>query len=187
MEVIETALAGVKIVVPQRFDDARGDFSEIWNAERFAAAGITAAFVQDNFVRNRRRGVVRGLHYQLPPDAQGKLVRVTRGAVFDAVVDVRRGSSAFGHHATSILSAENGHTLWIPPGFAHGYCTLEDDTEVHYKVTAYYRPARERGIAWNDPELTIAWPIAPEEALLSARDRALPRLAAQPHLFETVP
>jgi dTDP-4-dehydrorhamnose 3,5-epimerase len=174
----------VKIVVPRRFGDTRGDLAEIWNAAAFAAAGIDARFVQDNHIRSPRRGTVRGLHYQVPPAAQGKLVRVTRGALFDVVVDIRRGSPSFGRHARSVLSAENGHQIWIPPGFAHGCCTLEDDTEVHYRMTEYYRPAQERGIAWNDPEIMIAWPITTEEAILSERDRALPRVAAQRDLFE---
>jgi dTDP-4-dehydrorhamnose 3,5-epimerase len=184
MEVIETTLAGIKIVVPQRFSDPRGDFSEVWNAARFADAGIAANFVQDNHVRNARKFTVRGLHYQISPGAQDKLVRVTRGAIFDVVVDIRRGSPGFGRHAFSEISAENGHELWVPTGFAHGYCTLADDTEVTYKVTEYYRPELERGIAWNDPQIMIAWPVSPAAALLSDRDRKLPRLADQRDLFE---
>jgi dTDP-4-dehydrorhamnose 3,5-epimerase len=170
--------------VPPRHTDARGDFSEVWNAARFAEAGIAAAFVQDNHVRNARKFTVRGLHYQIAPAAQGKLVCVMRGAIFDVVVDIRRGSPDFGRHAVSSISAENRRELWIPPGFAHGYCTLADDTEVAYKATEYYRPELERGIAWDDPEIMIAWPVSPAAALLSDRDRTLPRLAAQPDLFE---
>jgi dTDP-4-dehydrorhamnose 3,5-epimerase len=184
MEVIETTLAGVKIVVPQRFSDGRGEFSEVWNAARFAAAGIAANFVQDNHVYNRRRFTIRGLHYQIPPAAQGKLVRVTRGAIFDVVVDIRRGSPDFGRHASSVISAENRRLLWVPEGFAHGYCTVEDDTEVTYKVTAYYRPELERGIAWDDPEIRIDWPAKPVDALMADRDRNLPNLADQRDLFE---
>jgi dTDP-4-dehydrorhamnose 3,5-epimerase len=184
MQTIDTELAGVKIVVPRRFGDARGDLAEVWNAADFAAVGIDARFIQDNHIRNPRRGTVRGLHYELPPAAQGKLVRVTRGALFDVVVDIRRGSPSFGRHFHSALSAENGRQIWIPPGFAHGCCTLEDDTEVHYRMTEYYRPALERGIAWNDPDIMIAWPVRAEEAILSERDRAMPRFAAQPDLFE---
>jgi dTDP-4-dehydrorhamnose 3,5-epimerase len=187
MKVIETTLPGVKIVVPQHFSDARGDFSEVWNAARFGAAGIAAEFVQDNHVRNARRFTVRGLHYQIPPAAQGKLVRVTRGAIFDVVVDIRRGSPNFGRHATSMISAENRHELWIPEGFAHGYCTLEADTEVTYKVTAYYRPELERGIAWDDSQIMIDWPVTPGDAVMSDRDRTLPRLADQPDVFEFHP
>jgi dTDP-4-dehydrorhamnose 3,5-epimerase len=184
MEVIETALPGVRMVVPRRFSDARGDFSEIWNAAGFEAAGIGANFVQDNHVRNPRKFTLRGLHYQIAPAAQGKLVRVTRGAIFDVVVDIRRGSPDFGRHASSVISAENRHELWVPEGFAHGYCTLEDDTEVTYKVTAYYRPELERGIAWDDPKIMIAWPVTSAAALLSDRDRNLPRLADQPDVFD---
>src|SRR5262245_48681416 len=124
MEVIETALPGVRIVVPKRFSDPRGEVSEVWNAARFEAVGMGAHFVQDNHVHNPRKDTVRGMHYQIAPAAQGKLVRVTRGAIFDVVLDIRRGSPNFGCHASSILSAENGHELWVPEGFAHGYCTL---------------------------------------------------------------
>jgi dTDP-4-dehydrorhamnose 3,5-epimerase len=119
----------------------------------------------------------------MPPAVQGKL-RVTRGAIFDVAVDIRRGSPTFGHHADAVLSAGNRHQLWLPAGFAHGYCTLEDDTKVKYMVTDYYRPSHERGIAWNDPELTIAWPVAAKTAIVSERDHRLPHLAEQPDLFE---
>jgi dTDP-4-dehydrorhamnose 3,5-epimerase len=184
MRVIDTALAEVKILVPQRIGDARGFFSEVWNARDFSSVGIDAVFVQDNHVRSPNKGTLRGLHYQLPPAAQGKLLRVTRGAIFDVAVDIRCGSPTFRRHADAMLSADNWHQLWVPPGFAHGYCTLEDDTEVQYKVTELYSPQHERGIAWNDPALSIAWPIAVEAAIVSERDRKLPRLAEQSDLFE---
>ncbi len=183
MQVIETRLPGVKVVVPARIGDARGFFSEVWNARDFGAAGIAASFVQDNHVRSPRQGTLRGLHYQVEPSAQGKLVRVSRGAIFDVAVDVRRGSPSFGRHADAVLTTENWHQLWIPPGFAHGYCTLEDDTEVQYKVTGFYDPACDRGIAWDDPDLMIPWPVTAASALVSERDRKLPRLAQQPDLF----
>jgi dTDP-4-dehydrorhamnose 3,5-epimerase len=184
MEFFLTALPEVRIVVPERFGDARGVFSETWNARALAAAGIHAAFVQDNHALNRRQGTVRGLHYQMPPCAQGKLLRVTRGGVLDVAVDVRRGSPTFGRHVPVLLSAENWRQLWVPPGFAHGYCTLEDDTEVQYKTTGYYSPSHERGIAWNDPALAIDWPFDAANVFVGERDRRLPQLAEQPDLFE---
>jgi dTDP-4-dehydrorhamnose 3,5-epimerase len=184
MRVIATAFAEVKILVPRRIGDARGFFSEVWNARELAAIGITAAFVQDNHVLTPLAGTLRGLHYQVPPAAQGKLVRVSRGAVFDVCVDIRRGSPTFGRCAATLLSAGNWHQVWVPPGFAHGYCTVEPDTEVLYKVTDFYSPADERGIAWDDPALAIAWPVDAGAAIMSERDRAHPLLADQPDLFE---
>jgi dTDP-4-dehydrorhamnose 3,5-epimerase len=184
MEIIDTILPEVKIVAAKRVGDARGFFSEVWNARAFAAAGIDATFVQDNHVRNPLKGTVRGLHFQMPPAAQGKLLRVTRGAIFDVAVDIRRGSPTFGQHADAVLTAEIWYQLWIPVGFAHGYCTLEDDTEVQYKVTDFYSPAHDRGIAWDDPELRIAWPVTSIDAHLSERDKKNPRLAQQSDLFE---
>jgi dTDP-4-dehydrorhamnose 3,5-epimerase len=162
----------------------RGSFSEVWNTRAFAAVGIDATFVQDNHVRSQLRGTLRGLHYQMPPVAQAKLIRVTRGAIFDIAVDIRRGSPTFGHHADAVLSADNWRQLWVPAGFAHGYCTLEDDTEVQYKVTDYYSPSHEHGIAWNDPKLMIAWPVTATTATVAERDRQWPRLAVQSDLFE---
>lgn len=187
MQLIDTSLPEVKIVVPPRIRDARGLFSEVWNAREFASIGIDSTFVQDNHVRNPHKGTVRGLHYQIPPAAQGKLLRVTRGAIFDVAVDVRRGSPTFGRYADAILTADNWYQFWVPIGFAHGYCTLEDDTEVQYKVTDFYSPAHDRGIAWDDPELMITWPVTAESALISGRDRTHPRLAQQPDLFEYRP
>jgi dTDP-4-dehydrorhamnose 3,5-epimerase len=184
MEVVDTPLSEVKIVVPRRIGDTRGFFSEVWSARDFAAVGIDAHFVQDNHVRNPTKGTLRGLHYQMPPEAQAKLLRVTRGAIFDVAVDIRRGSPTFGRHAAAVLSADNWYQLWIPAGFAHGYCTLEDDTEVQYKTTAFYSPAHDRGIVWDDPELTINWPVTAETAILSERDRKQPRLAQQGDLFD---
>jgi dTDP-4-dehydrorhamnose 3,5-epimerase len=183
MEVINTPLPEVKILVPARHGDSRGFFSEVWNRRTFKSLGIGEGFVQDNHVRSPQKGTLRGLHYQTPPAAQGKLIRVTRGAIIDVAVDIRRGSPRFGQHAAVMLSDENWRQLWVPAGFAHGYCTIANDTEVQYKVTDFYSPSDERGIAWDDPRLAIAWPLPPSETVVSERDRALPRLAAQPDLF----
>jgi dTDP-4-dehydrorhamnose 3,5-epimerase len=175
------------IVISPRVDDARGFFSEVWNARNFCTIGVEATFVQENHVRSLIKGTLRGLHYQIPQAAQGKLVRVTRGAIFDVAVDIRRGSPRFGRHTSAVLSADNWNQFWVPPGFAHGYCTLEDDTDVVYRVTDFYSAEHDRGIAWNDPELTIAWPVTGEPAVISERDRKLPRLADQPDLFTYSP
>jgi dTDP-4-dehydrorhamnose 3,5-epimerase len=187
MEAFNTTLPEVKILAPARVGDSRGFFSEVWNRRAFAAVGIDVDFVQDNHIANPRRGTLRGLHYQLPPAAQGKLVRVTRGAVVDVAVDIRRGSSTFGQHTAVVLSADNWRQLWVPPGFAHGYCTLADDVEVQYKVTDFYSPQHERGIAWNDPLVAIDWPVPAAELTVSERDRGLPHLTAQPDIFESEP
>jgi len=184
MKILDTALPDVKIVIPHRIMDARGFFSEVWNARDFGAVGVAATFVQDNHIRNALKGTLRGLHYQMRPAAQGKLVRVIRGAIFDVAVDIRRGSPSFGRHAVAVITADNWYQLWIPPGYAHGYCTLEDATEVQYKTTDYYSPAHDRGINCNDPDLSITWPMAIEAAIISDRDRALPRLSEQSDLFE---
>src|SRR5205814_10213443 len=138
MEIMDTALPEVKVVMPRRIGDGRGFFSEVGNAREFAEVGIDVGFVQDNHVRNPLKGTLRGLHFQIPPTAQGKLVRVTRGAIFDVAVDIRRGSPTFGRHAAAVLTADNWYQLWIPPGFAHGYCTLEDDPGVAYTPTDSY-------------------------------------------------
>ena len=184
MHWLDTPLPEVKIVIPERIGDQRGFFSEVWNARDFESMDVRAVFVQDNHVRNPRKGTVRGLHYQIKPMAQGKLLRVTRGAIFDVAVDIRRGSPTYGQHADAVLSADNWYQLWVPAGFAHGYCTLDDDTEVQYKVTDFYSPAHDRGIAWDDPDVKINWPVTAETAVLSDRDRKLPRLSDQADLFE---
>jgi dTDP-4-dehydrorhamnose 3,5-epimerase len=184
MQVVDTAIPEVKIIIADRIGDTRGFFSEVWNLRDFTKAGIGVSFVQDNHAKSGKTGTLRGLHYQLPPMAQGKLVRVTRGAVLDVAVDIRRGSPSFGRHVAVELSAENWRQLWIPPGFAHGYCVIEDDTEVQYKVTEFYSPAHDRGIFWNDPALAIAWPVPREAIIVSDRDRRHPGLADQPGLFE---
>jgi dTDP-4-dehydrorhamnose 3,5-epimerase len=177
VNVQRLAIPDVILLTPQRYPDQRGFFSETWNRRRFAEAGVDAAFVQDNHSLSRDRGVVRGLHLQIAPYTQGKLVRAARGAIWDVAVDVRKGSPTYGRHAAAVLSAENWQQLWVPPGFLHGFCTLEPDTEVIYKVTADYDRASERGVIWNDPALDIPWPIRTHEALLSDKDGKLPRLA----------
>lgn len=177
MDVKTLAIPEVKLVIPRRFEDARGHFAETFHAARFAEAGIPGPFIQDNHSLSRRRGTVRGLHCQIAPSVQGKLVRCIRGTIFDVAVDFREGSPTFGRHVSAVLSAENGAQLWIPEGFLHGFCTLEPDTEVLYKVTAPYDRAAERGVIWNDPGLAIPWPVRPEEVLLSEKDAALPTLA----------
>ena len=159
-----------------RFGDDRGWFSETWSRARFHAAGIDCDFVQDNHSRSEAAGVVRGLHFQRPPYAQAKLVRCVRGAVLDVVVDLRAGSPTFGQHHAVELSAESGDQLFVPPSFAHGFVTLQPETEVVYKVSAPYAPALEAGLAWDDPDLSIAWPVAASEAVLTDRDRNWPRL-----------
>jgi len=177
------AIPDVKLITPARIGDARGFFSEVFHARRFAEAGIPGPFVQDNHSLSAAVGTVRGLHLQIDPSAQGKLVRVTRGAIWDVAVDVRRGSPTFGQHVGIELSVENWRQLWIPTGFLHGFCTLEPDTEVLYKVTAEYDREAERGVAWDDPALAIPWPVEPNKAQLSDKDRALPRLADCPAWF----
>jgi dTDP-4-dehydrorhamnose 3,5-epimerase len=167
----------VKLVAPRKFTDQRGMFVETYSERDFAALGIAERFVQDNWARSPRPHTVRGLHFQIPPNAQAKLLRCTRGAVFDVAVDLRRGSPSYGHWIAARLDEHGGAQLYIAEGFAHGYCTIEPDSEMTYKVSALYAPADERGIAWNDPGLKIGWPVNPSEALVSPRDLQLPRLA----------
>lgn len=176
MQVEHLAVPEVMLVTPKRFGDSRGFFSETFNAGRFAAAGIEGPFVQDNQSLSEQAGVVRGLHCQIAPFAQGKLLRVVRGAVWDVAVDIRRGSPTFGKWAAAEISAENWRQIWIPAGFLHGFCTLQPNTEVIYKVTADYSPTSERAVAWDDPDLALPWPVAPGAAVLSEKDRRHPRL-----------
>lgn len=178
MKVERLAIPDVILVTPPRFGDARGFFSEVFNAARFAEAGIPGPFIQDNQSLSRAKGVIRGLHCQVAPNPQGKLVRCLKGAIWDVAVDIRVGSPTYGQHVGAVLSAENWQQLWVPVGFLHGFCTLEPDTEVIYKVTAPYDREAERGVIWNDPDLALPWPIAPGEAVLSDKDQVLPRLEA---------
>jgi dTDP-4-dehydrorhamnose 3,5-epimerase len=176
LRVTETTIPGVRILVPATFRDERGTFSETYSRRRFVAAGVTADWVQENQALSRSAGTIRGLHFQVPPFAQAKLVRVVRGALLDVAVDLRRGSPTFGQHVAIELRARDGRQLMIPAGFAHGYCTLAPDTEILYKVDAYYSPDHERGIRWDDPGLAIPWPVPPDRAVLSGKDRGLPLL-----------
>jgi dTDP-4-dehydrorhamnose 3,5-epimerase len=172
------AIPEVILLTPQRFGDKRGFFSETWNAARFAEAGVAGGFIQDNHSLSEKRGTLRGLHCQIGDSVQGKLVRVLRGAIWDVAVDARRASPTFGQHVAAVLSAENWCQLWVPPGFLHGFCTLEADTEVMYKVSGgYYDRAAERGVIWNDPDLALPWPVLGHEVLVSEKDAVLPRLA----------
>lgn len=161
----------------QRFGDARGWFAETFRADLFAAAGIPGPFVQDNHSRSADRGTIRGLHFQADPHAQGKLVRCVKGRILDVAVDIRKGSPRFGKAMGVELTAEGGEQLFIPRNFAHGFCTLEDDTEVVYKTDAYYAPDHDCGIAHDDPAIGIDWPFPPSARILSDKDQKLPRLA----------
>jgi dTDP-4-dehydrorhamnose 3,5-epimerase len=168
MNIIETALPGVLIIEPRVFGDARGFFMETWNAKAFAEAGIDLAFVQDNHSRSQK-GVLRGLHFQ-NPGPQGKLVRVTNGAVFDVAVDLRAASPTFGQWVGVELSAENKRMFWVPEGFAHGFLTLADDTDFLYKCTAPYAPQSEFTLAWDDPAVGIEWPVSGLDPIISEKD-----------------
>lgn len=164
------------LITPKRHGDERGFFSEVWRDDIFRSHAGDIRFVQDNHSFSAVRGTLRGLHFQRPPAAQGKLVRVTRGAVLDVAVDIRRGSPAFGRHVAVMLSARNWQQLWVPPGFLHGFLTMEPDTEVLYKVTGFYSAADDGGVAHDDPDLGIDWPVPTADRVLSAKDRSLPRL-----------
>lgn len=174
MNIIETALPGVLILEPRVFEDERGFFLESWNQQSFANAGLATNFVQDNHSRSAR-GVLRGLHYQLE-NPQGKLVRVTKGAVYDVAVDIRRSSPHFGKWVGVELSEDNHRMLWIPPGFAHGFLVVSDTADFLYKCTTLYHPASDRGMRWDDPDIEIAWPDAGMAPQLSGKDAAAPHL-----------
>jgi dTDP-4-dehydrorhamnose 3,5-epimerase len=176
MLVEDTPLGGVKIITPKRHGDDRGFFSEVYNQKTFQAAGLNYDFVQDNHSLSRDVGTIRGLHFQTPPFAQDKLVRVAKGRILDVAVDLRRASVTFGRHVAIELSAESWRQLLVPIGFAHGFCTLEPDTEVLYKVTNFYSAAHDRGLAFDDADLGVAWPVPAASAHLSEKDRKWPRL-----------
>jgi dTDP-4-dehydrorhamnose 3,5-epimerase len=177
LDVRPLDLAGVLEITPQRFGDERGFFSETYNSARFAEAGIGLVFVQDNHSLSVAPGVLRGLHYQLPPRAQDKLVRVVRGAILDVCVDIRRSSSAFGRWVALEISADKGNQLFVPKGFAHGFITLVENTEIVYKVTDFYSSEHDRSIRFDDPAIGITWPAMAGSFQLSGKDRMAPLLA----------
>ncbi|HYT23439.1 MAG TPA: dTDP-4-dehydrorhamnose 3,5-epimerase [Candidatus Polarisedimenticolia bacterium] len=184
VEVLETEIAGLKMIVPRIHRDHRGFFSETYSKAGLSALGVNLEFVQDNHSLSVERGVVRGLHFQIPPFAQDKLVRVIRGSIFDVAVDLRRASQTYGKHVARVISATEWNQFLVPVGFAHGFCTLEANTEVIYKVTNYYAPEHDRGILWNDPDLGIAWPIVEGDAILSEKDRKQSRFHELQTYFE---
>lgn len=165
------------LLATKRHADSRGWFSESYNERALAKQDIACSFVQDNQSMSRRRGTIRGLHFQLPPMAQAKLVRAVRGSILDIAVDIRRDSPSFGRFVAAELSADNGLQLFVPVGFAHGFCTLEDDTEVAYKVSEFYSPEHDAGIHWDDPEIAVPWPVDPGEITVSDKDAVQPALA----------
>jgi len=183
MQIQRFAIRDLLLIRPAKHTDARGFFSEVYRSDAFLAEGVDAQFVQDNHVYSRMSGILRGLHFQAPPHAQGKLVRCIKGTILDVAVDIRVGSPTFGHHVAIELSATNWQQVWVPPGFAHGYVTLEADCEVIYKVTQYWNPSSERGIAWDDPALAIDWNVSPSKVMMADKDRALPRLADVEPIF----
>ena len=185
MKVETFDIEGPCLVTPTRHGDPRGFFAEVYRRDLFDEIAPGVDFVQDNHSRSRQKGVLRGLHFQRPPMAQSKLVRVTRGAVLDVVVDAREGSPTYARHLAVELSEDNGGQLWVPKGFLHGFCTLTDDTEFLYKVDAYYSAKDDGSIAFDDPDLAISWPFPREALAISAKDRSAPRLREVPAPFPT--
>ena len=183
MHISDTALPGVKLIQPVRHGDARGYFSEIYREEALARNGVDERFVQENQSLSAAVGVVRGLHFQIAPMAQAKLLRVVAGRILDVAVDIRRGSPNYGQHVAVELSANAGNQLFVPEGFAHGFCTLEPDSQLVYKVNRYYSPECDRGLLWNDPALGIDWRLGGREPILSDKDKTHPRLADLPAYF----
>jgi len=176
MRIERTHIDGVLVITPEKIHDARGYFSVTFRSEALRQAGAGDDWLQDNHVFSAERGVVRALHFQRPPFAQAKVMRVVRGAIYDVAVDIRRASPTYGQHVAVELSAENWKQLIVPVGFAHGYCSLVENTEVVYKVSSHWNGDAEGGVLWSDPDLAIAWPVSPERAICNARDKAWPRL-----------
>jgi len=183
MDLETCALAAVVVLTPRRFSDGRGFFCETWNRSHMADVGIDLDFVQDNLSFSVERGTFRGFHFQKPPRAQAKLVRVSRGAVLDVVVDIRRDSPTYGQHFGVELSAENGRQIFVPVGLAHSFLTLQPDTEVLYKASEFYDPEAEGGIRCDDPSLDIDWPLAMDDFMINDRDRGWPDLASLGEIF----
>jgi dTDP-4-dehydrorhamnose 3,5-epimerase len=183
MQITDTALPSVKLIQPVRHGDARGYFSEVYRDDALRAAGIAIGFVQDNQSMSAATGVLRGLHFQTPPMAQAKLIRVIAGSILDVAVNIRWGSPDYGRHVAIVLSATEGNQLLVPEGFAHGFCTLEPDSTVIYKVNRYYSPEHDKGLLWSDPALAIDWCLGGREPILSDKDRRHPTLAELPHYF----
>lgn len=176
IEIQSLAIPEVKLIRPQKFGDHRGFFSETWNRQALREVGLDLDFVQDNHSFSAAKGTVRGLHFQIPPHAQAKLIRVVHGAVFEVAVDIRAGSPTYGQHVSATISAETWCQLLVPVGFAHGFMTVEENTEVLYKVTDYYAPDCDMGILWSDPDLRIDWPLPLASVILSEKDDRHPRL-----------
>ena len=183
MNFRDLEIPGLVEITPTKFGDARGYFSEIYRADRFSERIAGIEFVQENQSLSVKTGTIRGIHFQTDPFAQGKLVRCLAGAIFDAAVDLRRGSPSFGQWAAVELTAEANNQFWIPAGFGHAFCTIKPDSVVCYKVTSYYSAANDAGVLWNDPEIGIVWPDVADAGTLSAKDRVQPRLAELPAHF----
>ena len=183
MKFLNLDIDGPFLVEPQRHLDGRGSFAEVFRLDRFEERVPATRIVQENESLSRKAGTIRGLHFQTAPFAQGKLVRCVQGALLDVAVDIRSGSPTFGKWIAVELSAENGQQLWVPPGFAHGFCTLLPDTMLAYKVTAYYSAEHDKGLAWDDPAIGVKWPDCADPETLSAKDRIQPKLAELPAYF----
>jgi len=185
MDTQALEIPDIRLIIPKRFGDARGYFSETWSDRRFREEIANVTFVQDNQSVSAKKGTLRGLHFQKPPYAQGKLVRVVRGSILDVAVDIRKGSPTYRRHVSVLLNATDGAQLWVPPGFLHGFCTLQDETEIFYKVTSYYSPAHDAGVHWRDEDLAINWSVDTDSVVLSDKDKQLPRLRDLPSYFES--
>lgn len=183
MDIRSLSIPDLKLIIPRQVGDERGYFAEMFRADRFAEHIGAFTFVQENESLSARAGTIRGLHFQSDPHAQGKLVRCTAGALFDVVVDIRRGSPTFGQWIGETLTPANGKQLWVPPGFAHGFCSLEPNTVICYKVTGYYNAACDKGLAWDDTAIGITWPDIADPKTLSPKDREQPLLAELPAYF----